>query len=233
MKFVTPLIEGTLIKRYKRFLADIRMDDGSVITAHCPNSGSMKSCAEPGFRVALSRSDNPRRRYPYTWEMVHNGSCWIRINTMLPNRIVQEAMESNRISELKGYGKIRREVRYGENSRIDLLLSADHIPPCFVEIKNVTLVEDDGDYYFPDAVTARGLKHLGELMAETEKGNRAVMFFLVQRDDGRKFKPAEHIDPDYATALVSARRTGVEILIYRADVSPSEISVAGPVEADF
>jgi sugar fermentation stimulation protein A len=226
--FTAPLYSGILIKRYKRFLADVRLENGKVITAHCPNSGSMKSCKTPGWQVLLSDSGNPKRRYPYTWEMVHNGTCWIGINTGMPNKIVYEAIAENRIPELSGYSSIRKEVPYGRNSRIDLLLE-EGTEICYVEVKNVSLVEEDGCYYFPDAVTARGRKHLQELMACVRQGQRAVMFFVIQRSDGSVFKPAAHIDPAYAETLIKARLTGVELLACRADVSPEQITLAEKV----
>jgi sugar fermentation stimulation protein A len=224
VQFAEPLHSGILIKRYKRFLADIRLDDGKVITAHCPNSGSMKTCKTTGWRVLLSDSGNPKRRYPYTWEMVHNGICWIGINTGIPNKIVYEAISENKIPELAGYNNIRKEVLYGKNSRIDILLEKG-TEVCYIEVKNVTLVEEDGCYYFPDAVTERGRKHLQELMACVRQGQRAVMFFVIQRSDGSLFKPAAHIDPVYAETLKEAQQAGVELLAYRAEVSSEQITL--------
>jgi len=228
LEFNSRLIPGILLKRYKRFLADIKLEEGAYITAHCPNSGSMKTCKEPGWKVMVSESSNPKRKLKYTWEMVHNGKCWIGINTHLPNKIAREAIQNNLIPELFGYPKIRSEVAYGKNSRIDLLLSSDE-QLCYVEVKNVTLVED-GAYQFPDAVTTRGQKHLDELCAMVGDGHRAVMLFMVQRNDGKSFKPAVHIDPDYANKLKKANECGVEILVYRADVSPQKIEVAEKIK---
>ena len=228
MYFSEKLIEGRLIKRYNRFLADVELRSGDKITAHCPNSGSMKSCMEPGWKVMLSDHDNPKRKYRHTWEMVHNGACWIGINTGVPNRIAEEAIKAGEISELTGYQEINREKKYGRNSRIDLLL----VKPgqtCFVEVKNVTLVESDGCYYFPDSVTERGRKHLNELMMMIDAGHRAVMLFIVQRNDGKYFRPAAHIDPQYAETLRAAHRHGVEILVYRAEVLPEKIELAEAV----
>ncbi len=232
MKFSEPLLKGFLIKRYKRFLADVRLSDNGLLTAHCPNSGSMKTCQEPGWPVMLSDSNNPKRKLRYTWEMVHNGICWIGINTHLANRIAREAIESGTIEELTGYSGIRAEVKYGQNSRIDLLLSGNGAS-CYVEIKNVTLVEEDGHYYFPDAVTERGRKHLGELEEMVRRGHRAVMLFVIQRSDGDIFKPADHIDPKYGTALRQAVENGVEVLAYRAEVTPQEISVKNKIEVQL
>ena len=228
MKFEQQLIPGKLIRRYKRFLADIELEDGQIVTAHCPNSGSMKSCNEPGWPVRLSRSDNPKRKLKYTWEMVHNGKCWIGINTILANKIAVEGVENGVIQELQGFEELRKEVKYGQNSRVDLWLKQNG-RQCFVEIKNVTLVEDDGFFYFPDAVTTRGLKHLHELMHMIEQGHRAVMLFLIQRNDGTIFKPAHHIDPEYSRVLKEAHSKGVEILPYLALVSPQEIKVVQKV----
>jgi sugar fermentation stimulation protein A len=232
MKFIKPLIPGKLIKRYKRFLADIELDSGEIITAHCPNSGSMKTCAHPGWKVMLSESDNPKRKYKYTWEIAHNGKCWIGINTMVPNRIAEEAIKEDRIPELTGFEKIRREVKYGKNSRIDLLLE-NETELCYIEVKNVTLVEEDGNYYFPDAVTSRGLKHLNELMEMKKQGHRAVMLFVIQRSDGKIFKPAAHIDPKYDEGLRTAYENGVEILVWQANVSPIKIEINKKIDLKF
>jgi sugar fermentation stimulation protein A len=232
MKFNTKLISGTLVKRYKRFLADIVLESGEEITVHCPNSGSMKSCANPGWQVLLSRSDNPKRKYPYTWEMVHNGKCWIGINTGIPNTIVAEAISEGKIKDLSGYENLIREVKYGENSRIDILLSKGN-EKCYVEVKNVTLVEEDGNYYFPDSVTERGTKHLFELAEMVNQGHRSVMFFVIQRNDGKIFKPALHIDPKYTKALQDAYANGVEIMVYQASVSPESIKIKNEIPFDL
>lgn len=222
MRFETPLISGKLIKRYKRFLADVELKNGEVITAHCPNSGSMKSCQTPGWKVLLSYHNNPKRKYKYTWEMVHNGTCWIGINTGLPNQIVEESIKNKTIPSLIGYTDIKREVRYGQNSRIDIYLK-NETEICYVEVKNVTLVEEDRFYSFPDSVTDRGKKHLYELIDMVKQGHRAVMFYLIQRNDGTTFKPAAHIDPAYAESLKEAYEKGVEILVYQAEVKPDSI----------
>jgi len=232
MRFQQPLIPGKLIKRYKRFLADIELDSGETITAYSPNTGSMKSCTTPGWKVMLSKSDNPNRKYKYTWELVHNGKCWIGINTILPNLIAEEAIKTGQIPELSGYTKIKREVKYGKNSRIDILLKREN-ELCYIEVKNVTLVEDDGFYYFPDAVTERGRKHLFELMKMVKLGHRAVMLFVIQRSDGTIYKPAAHIDPEYAKALKIAFENGVEILAYRAEVSKEKIEIVEKLTTDF
>ncbi len=224
MTFNDTLIPGELIKRYKRFLADVRLNDGSVVTAHCPNSGSMKSCKEPGWKVLLSDSHNPKRKLRYTWEMIHNGTCWIGINTNTPNKIAVEGIRDAIIAELAGYSELRTEQKYGGNSRIDILLHNAN-ETCYVEVKNVTLVEEDGYYKFPDAVTERGLKHLNDLAAMKADGHRAVMLFVIQRSDGTRFKPAAEIDPKYAKRLKEVHNKGVEILPYRAEVTPEHIVI--------
>lgn len=216
-----PLIAGTLITRYKRFLADVLLEDSSVVTVHCPNTGSMKGCATPGSRVMLSRSLNPERKYPLGWELVEAEGYWVGINTGLPNRLTREAIEDGTIAELQGYTAIRPEVPYGEHSRIDLLLEGPS-GRCFVEVKNVTLVED-GRALFPDAVSTRGQKHLQELMRVVREGSRGVIFFTVQRGDGNSVSPADFIDPEYGRLLRLALENGVEALAYRALVSPDEI----------
>ena len=232
MIFKQTLIPGKLIQRYKRFLADIELDTGKIITAHCPNSGSMKSCMMPGWKVMLSQSDNPKRKYKYTWEMVHNGKCWIGVNTIIPNIITEEALLNESIPELKGYDEVKREVKYGTNSRIDILLKSEN-QLCYVEVKNVTLVEDDGNYYFPDSVTSRGLKHLHELIEMKSQDHRSVMLFVIQRNDGEIFKPAAHIDPKYAEGLKNAYENGVEILVRQADVTPTEINLIKKIPWQF
>ena len=216
-----PLTLGTLIKRYKRFLADVVLENGSTVTVHCPNSGSMKGCATPGSRVHISRSANLVRKYPFTWELVEADGFWAGINTGLPNRLVREAIENGTVIELQGYGTIRPEVPYGEHSRIDLLLESPG-RRCFVEVKNVTLVEN-GLALFPDAVTTRGQKHLIELMRVVREGDRGIIFFTVQRGDGKSVSPADAIDPEYGRLLRLAVKNGVEALAYRALVTPQEI----------
>lgn len=224
VRFSEPLVEGHLIRRYKRFLADVRLSDGSVITAHCPNSGSMKTCVGEDWPVRLSRSGNPRRKLPYTLEMVHNGDCWIGVHTGRPNHLLLEAVRAGRIPELAGYPEARLEVPYGRNSRIDLLL-ADGDRRCYVEVKNTTLVDGQGAFTFPDAVTVRGRKHLLELADQVEAGHRAVVFFLIQRSDAAYFRPAHEIDPAFAQALAAVAERGVQALAYRAQVSPHAIEL--------
>jgi sugar fermentation stimulation protein A len=205
------LIPGYLIKRYKRFLADVRLDTGETVTAHCPNSGSMKGCAVPGCPVWLSVSDNPRRKLQYTWELIRTPASMIGINTLVPNRLVKTAIETGRIPELAGYGPVRSEVTVRKGTRLDLALEAPGRRNCYVEIKNCSLVED-GTALFPDAVTQRGQKHLDELRHLVAAGHRGVIFYLIQRMDARRFSPAAEIDPAYARKLVKARDHGVEII---------------------
>ncbi|GAM09816.1 hypothetical protein OR1_02098 [Geobacter sp. OR-1] len=213
-------LTGTLIKRYKRFLADIQLDDGSIVTAHTPNSGSMQGCAVPGSRAVLWRSSSPGRKYPLTWELVQVNGIWIGINTGYPPKLVTEGIVNGTIEELQGYPSIRPEVTCGE-SRIDLLLSGGE-SPCWVEVKNVTLVED-GIALFPDAVTTRGQKHLRELLRLVRQGERGVIFYVVQREDAEAVAPADRIDPEYGRLLREVVSQGVEALAYRASVSPTEI----------
>lgn len=218
MEFLPPLLPGRLVQRYKRFLADVRLPDGEIITAHCPNPGRMIGCAEPGWEVALSYHPSPRRKLPYTLEMVHNGETWIGVNTHRANEVVAEALAAGQIPELRGYPELRREVRYGERSRVDFWLNGPE-GACFVEVKSVTLRAGEG-CRFPDAITQRGSRHLEELLAVKQQGARAVMLFVLQRDDGAWFAPAEDIDPVYARSLRSAAVQGVEILAYRARLNP-------------
>ena len=231
MKLPEHLIAGTLICRYKRFLADVTLDSGEIITVHCPNSGSMTGCAVPGSPVILSRSDRPGRKYPYTWELVQVGGCWIGINTGITPALVREAVVNGIIPELQGYGTIRPEVRRGD-SRLDLLLTGER-GTCWVEVKNVTLA-DNGRALFPDAVTLRGQKHLTELMDVVRCGERGVIFFVVQRGDCRSMAPADRIDPRYGALLRESVAAGVEVLAYRAEVSPAGVALAVrlPVELD-
>ncbi len=225
MKFQTTLIPATLVKRYKRFLADVELETGRIITVHCPNTGSMKTCSTPGWKVMISDSGNPKRKLRYTWEMIHNHRCWIGINTHLANKIVSGGIQKGLIPELTGYKSMRNEVKYGRNSRIDILLESSSQQRCYIEVKNVSLVDEDGCYKFPDAVTERGRKHLYELLAQVKAGQRAVMLYLIQRSDGTIFKPAAAIDPVYATALGEAHDQGVEILPYLAKVKPDSIAI--------
>ena len=226
MKFNQPLTRGTLIKRYKRFLADIELGDGSVVTAHTPNTGSMLGCCTPGSPVWLSNSGNPKRKYALSWELVEAvPGVMVGINTGLPNKLIGEAIRNGTVKELQGYGVLREEVRYGaENSRIDLLLEGDDKPDCYVEVKNVTLAHD-GIGYFPDAVSERGSKHLRELAQVVTEGKRAVICFCVQRKDVYEVRPADSIDKKYGVTLRQAIDAGVEAVAWRAQVSADEIRI--------
>lgn len=230
MQFPDPLLRGRLIRRYKRFLADIELDSGETVTAHCANPGSMMGLAEPGLEAWLSPARNPARKLRYSWEMVATPEGLVGINTALPNKLVEEAISAGRIPELMGYADMRREVPYGKNSRIDLLLTGGNGPTCHVEVKSVTLrrraTDDGGLAEFPDSVTARGTKHLVELTDIVRNGGRAAMLFLVQRQDCTRFAIAEDIDPAYGAALGQARKAGVEMLCYTCTLSPYAIEVS-------
>jgi len=233
MKFEHTLIPGKLIKRYKRFLTDVELDTGEVVTAHCANSGSMLSVNEPGARVWLSPANDPKRKLKYTWELIQLGDAMVGINTQHPNRVVADAIEAGSVPELAGYDGLKREVKYGQNSRIDILLSSETKPHCYVEVKNTTMRRDltpSAPAEFPDSVTARGAKHLVELADMVREGHRAVMFYLVQRDDADAFTVAADIDPTYAAGLTAAINAGVEVLAYTCRITPEEIAVTDPVE---
>ncbi|MHA1598866.1 MAG: DNA/RNA nuclease SfsA [Alphaproteobacteria bacterium] len=233
MKFPDPLIPGKLIKRYKRFMADVELTDGTVVTAHCANSGSMLCVKDEGAEVWLSPARNPDRKLKYTWELIKIGKAMVGINTQWPNRIAEESILSGKIPELAGYETLRREVKYGKNSRIDLLLEDPTRPTCYVEVKSVTLRRGTGQgdpLEFPDAVTARGTKHLAELSDMVEAGHRAVMLYLAQRNDGKTFSIAADIDPAYAKALKAAMKVGVEVLCYDCKLNVRGIELSAPVE---
>lgn len=226
MIFAPPLESGVFLRRYRRFFADVRCADGSELTLHCANTGSMLNCLVPGSRCWFSRSQDPRRKLPGTLEIVTTGDGRrAGINTGRANALVAEALAGDRIGALAGYPELRREVRYGsENSRIDFLLGGGG-RPCYVEVKSVTLSMGDGLAAFPDAVTKRGVKHLRELEAVSAQGARAVLLFCVQLSDVHTLAPADHLDPAYGAALRRARRQGVEVLAWACDVSAAEIRV--------
>ncbi|MBW2407469.1 MAG: DNA/RNA nuclease SfsA [Deltaproteobacteria bacterium] len=207
------LIPGILIKRYKRFLTDVKLDDGEIVTAHCPNTGSMKGCCESGRPVYLSFHDNPKRKLKYTWELIEMPTSLVGVNTLVPNRLVFESVKAGVVPELSGYETVKPEVKINTQSRIDLALTAVDRRHCYVEIKNCTLV-DNRVAEFPDAVTTRGLKHITELQAMVDSGCRCVMFYFIQRMDAAVFKPADHIDPEYGKGLRRAVKRGLEILAY-------------------
>ncbi|MCV6575653.1 MAG: DNA/RNA nuclease SfsA [Cohaesibacter sp.] len=225
MKLPTPLIPARLIKRYKRFLADMQLENGDIITAHCANPGSMLGLKEEGSLCWLSKSDNPKRKLAYSWELMEVDGALVGINTTHPNRIVEEAIKIGAITELSGYDEVLREVKYGENSRIDLLLRADDKPDCYVEVKNVHLLRQTGLAEFPDSVTKRGAKHLKELSNMVAQGHRAVMLYLIQRTDAQSFALARDIDPAYGTAFDEARQQGVEAYGYSCTITTNEITL--------
>ncbi|MAF77032.1 MAG: DNA/RNA nuclease SfsA [Halobacteriovoraceae bacterium] len=224
MKFESSLIKGKILKRYKRFLADVELENGEVITAHTANTGSMKTCWEPGWKVLLSYHDNPKRKLKYSLELTHNGNTWIGINTSLPNKIAAEGILDGTVKELQGYSHLKPEAKIGK-SRIDILLSQDGEEPCYVEVKNVTLLGENKRAIFPDAVSTRGQKHLEELTGLVKEGIRAAMLFVVNREDVDSFSPADHIDPDYGKLLREADQAGVEILAYQCKLNSEEIKL--------
>jgi sugar fermentation stimulation protein A len=233
MRFPTPLLRGTLVKRYKRFLADVKLDDGRLITAVCPNTGSMMGLTAPGSTVWLSESDVPTRKYRHTWEMVEadlgKGPALVGINTALPNKLVAEAITAVRVKALAGYPGFRREVKYGKNSRVDLLLECADKGKCYVEIKNVHLSRKHGLAEFPDSVTERGTKHLAEMSDMVREGHRAVMVYLIQRGEARRLSFARDVDPNYGAAYDAAIAAGVEAIALRCRLSTEEIVVDKPV----
>ena len=233
MRFPSPLVPATLIKRYKRFLADVRLDNGETITAHVANPGAMTGLATPGLRVWLSKSDNPNRKLAYSWELVEvdfgSGFELVGVNTAHPNGLVGAALAAGAIPPLAGYESIRREVKYGKNSRVDFLLEDDSRPHCYVEIKNVHLMRSPGLAEFPDAVTARGTKHLNELADAVVAGARAVMLYVIQIGSANRFALARDIDARYGAAFDRARAAGVEAIAWRCTISGDGIEVTAPV----
>jgi sugar fermentation stimulation protein A len=228
----SPLLSGRLVRRYKRFFSDVLLKDGQAVTAHCPNTGTMLGVAEPDSEVWLSVSDNPKRKLPYTWELVRADGALVGINPLNANRVVSGALETGAVPGVDQYGSIRREVRYGEGSRVDFLLSEPGLPDCYVEVKNVHLARQNGLAEFPDAVTARGAKHLAELARVKAAGSRALMLFLVQREDCDRFQVAEDIDPAYGAALGAAVEAGVEVLCLACQVSLTDITVVRRIPFD-
>lgn len=225
MHFSTPLIKGTLLKRYKRFLADVRLEDSQEVTVHCPNPGSMLGLKDPGMTVWLSPSNNPKRKLQYTLELVDTGTSLVGVNTNRANAIVEEALSQQLIVPLAHYISLRREVKYGKNSRIDFLLQAENHPDCYLEVKSVSLSRTPGLAEFPDATTARGAKHLEELCNMVREGHHAAMLYLVQRSDCDRFALANDIDPAYAEAFQAAARMGVAIHVVSCNITPSEITI--------
>ncbi|WP_298818066.1 DNA/RNA nuclease SfsA [uncultured Roseibium sp.] len=234
MKFSAPLVSGRLVKRYKRFLADVILDgDGGAVTAHCANPGSMLGLKEPGSKVWLSLSDNPKRKLKYSWEVIEADGALVGINTSHPNKLVEEALADGRIDALKEFKTLRREVKYGKNSRIDVLLEAENGAKTYVEVKNVHLMRKSGLAEFPDSVTARGAKHLAELADMVAEGHRAAMVFLVQRPDCDRLSLAGDIDPVYSAAFETARTAGVETYAIGCDVRLDGIDAVKPVEIEI
>jgi sugar fermentation stimulation protein A len=218
------LTKGNLIRRYKRFMADVLLENGETVTVHCPNSGKMLTCCREGRPVYLSRSENPARKFPFTWEMIEMPDSLVVVNTLRANTTVKAALERGLIPELEGYSVIRSEFPYGKKSRIDLLLTGPDRAPCLVEIKSSTLVEK-GVARFPDAVTVRGLKHLMELRDAVKNGYRCVMFFLIQRTDAHTFRPAHDIDPVYGQELKNSHECGIEIISYDTTITYSGMNL--------
>ncbi|MBO9451851.1 DNA/RNA nuclease SfsA [Tropicibacter sp. R16_0] len=226
MNFPTPLIPARLIRRYKRFLADCTLEDGREVTAHCANPGSMMGLAEPGSKIWLEPNDDPKKKLKYGWRLVdHENGHFTGVDTSVPNRALRATLEARAIPELAAYVTVRAEVKYGEKSRIDFLLSGPDLPDAYVEVKSVTLSRQPGLAEFPDSVTARGTKHLNELAAMVDQGHRAIMLYLVQRTDCDRFSLAADIDPAYAAAFDAAHQNGVERLIYATQISPTGVTV--------
>jgi sugar fermentation stimulation protein A len=233
MRFPAPLIPATLVRRYKRFLADVVLDSGEAMTVHVANPGAMTGLAAAGARVWLSKSADPKRKLPYSWELVEvdfgTGRELVGVNTAHPNSIVAAALAQGAVAELAGYAAVRREVKYGRNSRVDFLLQADGKPPCYVEVKNVHLMRQPGLAEFPDAVTARGARHLEDLAEVVAAGGRAVMLYLIQICSASRFALARDIDPAYGRAFDRALARGVEAIAYRCTVASEGLEIAAPV----
>ena len=230
MRFQTELVPATLIQRYKRFLADCRLDDGREISAHCANPGSMMGLAEPGTRIWLEPNDDPRKKLKFGWRLVeHTNGHYTGVDTSVPNKVVRAALIEQKIALLSAYSQVHPEQKYGANSRIDFLLSGEGLPDAYVEVKSVTLSRQNGLAEFPDSVTARGAKHLDELATIARSGQRAVMLYLVQRTDCTRFTLANDIDYTYAVACERALLAGVEMLCLGAHISPEEITISGAI----
>lgn len=230
MRFQTELVPATLIQRYKRFLADCRLDDGREITAHCANPGSMMGLAEPGTRIWLEPNDDPRKKLKFGWRLVeHANGHYTGVDTSVPNKVVRAALIEQKIALMSAYSQVRPEQKYGANSRIDFLLSGEGLPDAYVEVKSVTLSRQNGLAEFPDSVTARGAKHLDELATIARAGQRAVMLYFVQRTDCTRFTLANDIDYTYAVACERALLAGVEMLCLGTHISPEEITISGAI----
>jgi sugar fermentation stimulation protein A len=226
MQFQTPLVPARLIRRYKRFLADIRLDDGREVTAHCANPGSMMGLAEPGMKVWVETNDDPKKKLKYGWRLVdHENGHFTGVDTAVPNRALKAALLAGEVSELVGYDSVQPEQKYGQGSRIDFLLRGGGRPDTYVEVKSVTLSRQPGLAEFPDSVTVRGAKHLAELAEMADAGHRAVMFYLVQRTDCDAVTLAADLDPAYAAAFAQAQARGVEVLAYDTQISPQRVTL--------
>ncbi|MBE1294522.1 MAG: DNA/RNA nuclease SfsA [Rhodobacteraceae bacterium] len=234
MRFQTPLVPAVLLRRYKRFLADVRLEDGREVTAHCANPGSMMGLKDEGIKVWLEPNDDPKKKLKYGWRLVeHENGHFTGVDTSVPNRALKAALLAHEIPELADYETVRPEVKYGSNSRIDFLLSGEGRKDLYLEVKSVTLSRENGVSEFPDSVTARGAKHLEELMAMIEQGHDAMMLYLVQRTDAARVTLAPDIDPTYAETFQRARAAGVKVLAYGCDISPTEITIGRPLPFSF
>lgn len=233
MRFQTPLVPGRLIRRYKRFLADVRLDDGREVTAHCANPGAMLGLKDEGARIWLEPNDDPKKKLKFGWRLVeHETGHFTCVDTSVPNRALKAAMEAGQVAELSTYGRIRPEVAYGQNSRIDFLLTQDGLPDAYVEVKSVTLRRQGALAEFPDSVTARGAKHLAELSAMVAAGHRAVMLYLVQRTDCRRLTLAADLDPAYARAFDAARLAGVQMICYDTCIDTQGVTLGRALPVD-
>ena len=234
MQFIPALQPATLVQRYKRFLADVITPEGETLTLHCPNTGAMTGCATPGDTVWYSTSLNAKRKYPHTWEITQTTQgAFICVNTLRANQLVKEAIALDMLAELRGYSSIKSEVKYGaEGSRIDFMLQAEDRPECYIEVKSVTLADQDNGY-FPDAVTLRGQKHLRELISVAAAGKRAVLLFAVLHSAIERFSPARHVDPKYAQLLNEAQKQGVEVFAYKAELSADNMTLISALPVTF
>ena len=230
MKFSNNLIKATFVKRYKRFFSDHILENGQLITAHCPNTGAMTGVAKEGITSWLSQSDDPKRKLKWTWELTQESNTIVGVNTHNPNKIIQEAINNQEIKELLNYKTLKREVKYGVNSKIDIFLQDDNKVNCYVEIKNVHLSREKGLAEFPDGITSRGTKHLKELANVAKNGDRAVMLYLIQRNDCNYFKIAEDIDIEYGKAFIDALNAGVEVICIDTILNISEINIGKKIK---
>lgn len=227
MRFQTPLLPGVLVRRYKRFLADIRLDDGREVTAHCANPGSMLGLAAPGTKVWVEPNDDPKKKLGFAWKLVeHESGAFTGVDTALPNRLLRAAFLAAEIPGFERYGTVLPEQKYGAGSRVDFLLRGEGLPDAYVEVKSVTLCRRPGYAEFPDSVTARGARHLAELADMARAGHRAVMLYLVQRTDAAEVGIAADIDPAYGRGFAAAREAGVEMMALGTNISPEGVSVS-------